>query len=104
MKKKTAVTLQDVIDYVNEHGIPYDIPIGLALCDNEHGDVCTGIVVDTPDETCPFDEKEHHYVRTETTGQHCDLKGWSPLDTLTHIPLEKRRVLMLTDGCHREYE
>ena len=102
MKKETPVTLQDVIDYATEHNIPFDIPIGLALCDSERGDICTGIIVDTPDEACEYDDKNDAYIRTETTGVHCNLKGYSLTEELRDLPLNERRVLMLTDGCHSE--
>ena len=100
MISRSPLTLQDIIDFANEHHIPYDIPVGIALCDSRHGGIVMGIVVDTPEEACEYDKRKGEYIMTETTGKHCYFKG--PIDELRELPLEKQRMLMLTDGTHCE--
>lgn len=99
MKTDAYVTVQDIIDYVEKYNIPKDIPIGIALCSSERGDVCRGIIVDTPNENCEFDEKEFDYIRDETHGEHCYFKGENPM-----YELETDKMLMLTDGWHYTYD
>ena len=98
MKKDTYMTVQDIFDYVEKYDIPRDTPIGIALCASEDGDVCTGIIVDTSDEDCDWNEDDFDYVRDETHGEHCYFKGRNPLKDVY-----SNKMLMLTDGRHCEY-
>jgi len=100
MKSQKPLTLQDIIDFANRNEIPYSTPIGMALCGSERGDVCRGIVLETPNKACEYDEDNDEYLITETSGVHCFFKGSSPMDEFDNIPESERKVLMLTDGYH----
>ncbi len=100
MKSQEPLTLQDIIDFADRNGIPYSTPIGMALCDSERGDICRGVVLETSNDACEYDEEEDEYLITETSGEHCYFKGLSPMDELDNIPESERKVLMLTDGYH----
>lgn len=96
--KKSIITLQDIIDYVEKHNIPKTIRIGIGLCDSERGDFCRGITIDTPNESCKWDEDEYDWIRDETHGEHCYFSNGHPLETI-----DDECILMITDGFHYEY-